>query len=271
MSPAEKIRFGVNGAAGKMGRRVITLIVENPRYMLAGAFEREAHPDLGKDAGFVAGCAKTGVILKMLDTAERSVQVLVDFSSPDGSIASVQAAASMGTPAVICSTGLTPEQEKKLKTAAKKIPIVYAPNMSLGMNVLVYLTEQAARFLGPVYDPEIVEVHHRHKKDAPSGSARALAKAVRAGRGGHLTDVYGREGVPGARTPEQLGVLAVRGGDVVGDHTVHFLGAGERIELTHRASTRDTFAAGALRAGEWVCSAAPGLYGMRDVLGLPGS
>lgn len=269
MSPVDKIRVAVNGAAGKMGRRLVSLVSENPKYALAGAFEREGHPDLGKDAGVVAGCPKIGVLLKTLSATEKSMQVMIDFSSPEGAAASIQIAQAISRPAVICSTGLTPDQEKKIKAATKKIAIVYAPNMSLGLNLLLYLTEQAAKFMGPVYDVEIVEVHHRQKKDAPSGSARAIAESVRRGRGAKLDDVYGRSGVPGARSPGELGLHAVRGGDVVGDHTVHFLGAGERLELTHRASTRDTFAAGALRAAEWVLSAPAGLYGMRDVLGLP--
>lgn len=269
MSSADKIRIAVNGAAGKMGRRLVALISENSRYVLAGAFEREGHPDMGKDAGFVAGCAKTGVVLKTLNASERSPQVFIDFSSADGAIFTAQTAQAMSKPAVICTTGLSADQEKKIKAASKKVALVYAPNMSLGLNVLLYLTEQAVRFMGESYDVEIVEVHHRMKKDAPSGSARAIAEAVRKGRGGKLDDVYGRSGVPGARTPSELGVLAVRGGDVVGDHTVHLLGAGERLELTHRASSRDTFAAGAIRAAEWVLTAPAGLYGMRDVLGLP--
>lgn len=252
-----------------MGRRIVALMAENPRFVLAGAFEREGHPQMGKDAGYVAGCAKTGIVLKTLNTADRSVQVLIDFSSPEGAALTAQAALSLSCPAVICSTGLTPDQEKKIKSAAKKIAVVYAPNMSLGLNLLLYLTEQAARFTGQGYDVEIVEVHHRQKKDAPSGSARALAASVRTGRGGAFEDVYGRSGAPGARKSGELGVLAVRGGDVVGDHTVHFLGAGERLELTHRASSRDTFAAGALRAAVWVLTSEAGLYGMRDVLGLP--
>lgn len=271
MSPAEKIRAAVNGAAGKMGRRLVSLILESPRFTLAGAFEREGHPDLGKDAGVIAGCKKTGIVLKSLDTSERSVQVLIDFSSPDGAAACLQTALSLSRPAVLCSTGLDPDQEKKIKTSAKKIAVVYAPNMSLGLNLLLYLTEQAARFMGPAYDVEIVEVHHRQKKDAPSGSARAISESVRRGSGRKLDEVYGRSGAVGARPQGEMGILAVRGGDVVGDHTVHFLGSGERLELTHRASTRDTFAAGALRAAEWVLTAPAGLYGMRDVLGLPAS
>ncbi len=269
MSPADKIRIAVNGAAGKMGRRLVSLTPEMPRFALAGAFERDGHADMGKDAGGVAGCAKMGILLKTLSAAEKSMQVMIDFSSPEGAAFSIQTAESISRPAVICSTGLTPDQEKKIKAATKKIAVVYAPNMSLGLNLLLHLTEQAAKYLGSVYDVEIVEVHHRQKKDAPSGSARAIAETVRQGRGAKMDDVYGRSGVPGARSPGELGLHAVRGGDVVGDHTVHFLGAGERIELTHRASTRDTFAAGALRAAEWVLTAPAGFYGMRDVLGLP--
>ncbi|OGH61036.1 MAG: 4-hydroxy-tetrahydrodipicolinate reductase [Candidatus Lindowbacteria bacterium RIFCSPLOWO2_12_FULL_62_27] len=269
MSSADKICVGVNGAAGKMGRRLVALIVAGPRFALAGAYERAGHPDLGKDVGVVVGCAKTGVTLKPLDTTDRALQVLIDFSSPEGAVHCVQTAAAACRPAVICSTGISPDLEKKIRAAAKKIAVVYAPNMSLGMNLMVYLAELTSKYLSASYDVEIVEVHHRLKKDAPSGSARALAAAVQSGRGGKLDEVYGRSGVPGERPLSEMGVLAVRGGDVVGDHTVHFLGSGERLELTHRASTRDTFAAGALQAAEWAIRAKPGLYGMRDVLGLP--
>ncbi len=269
MSSAERVRVGVNGAAGKMGRRVVALAAQNDRYELAGAYERDGHPDLGKDAGFVSGCARTGVMIKTISALDRAIQVLIDFSTPDGSAACLLAAQSLGKPAVICTTALDAAHEKKLKTAAKTIPVVYAPNMSLGLNLMVYLTEVASKFLCPAYDAEIVEIHHRLKKDAPSGSARALADAIRRGSGAKLRDLHGREGLVGARQPGELGVLAVRGGDVVGDHTVHFLGLGERVELTHRASSRDTFAAGALRAAEWVLGVPPGVYGMRDVLGLP--
>ncbi len=265
----DKILIAVNGAAGKMGRRILAQIFENPKYVLAAAFERQGHPELGKDAGFLAGARKCGVTLKSLEAADRNVGVIIDFSSPEGSTACLAYAKSARKPAVICTTGLAADHEKSMMTASKKIPIVYAPNMSLGLNVILHFAEAAARWLGPDYDVEIVEVHHRQKKDAPSGSARALADAVRRGRGDKLADVHGRQGVPGARDPQELGVLSVRGGDVVGDHTVHFLGAGERVELTHRATTRDTFALGALRAAEWVISAPPGLYGMHDVLGLP--
>lgn len=269
MSPAGNIRVAVNGAAGKMGRRLVSLISENPKFTLAGAYERDGHPDLGKDAGYISGCAKTGVVLKTLTTADRDLQVIIDFSSPEGAMGALEKAQSFARPAVICTTALTADQEKKIKSAAKKIAVVYAPNMSLGMNVLLYLTEQTAKFLGSAYDIEIVEVHHRLKKDAPSGTARALSDAVKKGRGGKLRDVHGREGIVGARSSDELGVLAVRGGDVVGDHTVHFLASGERLELTHRASARDTFAAGAIRAAEWVLGEPAGIYSMRDVLGLP--
>ncbi|MBI4179065.1 4-hydroxy-tetrahydrodipicolinate reductase [bacterium] len=269
MSSADRVKIGVNGAAGRMGRRVVALISEGSGFALAGAYEKEGHPDLGKDAGFVAGCAKTHVTLRVLTASERDLQVLVDFSSPEGALYAVKAAQDIRRPAVVCATGLTADHEKKIREAAKKIAIVYAPNMSLGMNVLMHLTEQAARFLGKAYDVEIVETHHRQKKDAPSGSARGLAESVRRGSDGNFSEVHGRDGIVGARPPGELGVLSVRGGDVVGDHTVHFLGAGDRIELTHRASSRDAFAAGALRAADWVRTAPPGLYGMRDVLGLP--
>lgn len=269
MSSADPIRVGVCGAAGKMGRRIVALISENPRFALAGAFDKEGHPDMGKDAGILAGCARSHVVIKPLDASDRSIQVLIDFSSPDGALATVKAALAMRKPLVIGTTGFEAEQEKKIKDAAKKIAVVFAPNMSLGMNVLMYLTQEASRFLGKAYDVEIVETHHRQKKDAPSGSAKGLADAVRRGCDLKYTDVHGRDGIVGARKPGELGLLSVRGGDVVGDHTVHFLGAGDRVELTHRASSRDAFAAGALRAAEWAVSASAGLYGMRDVLGLP--
>lgn len=269
MSPADKIRVGVNGAAGRMGRRLVALIVQSAEFTLAGAYEKEGHPQMGKDAGFVAGCDKTHVPIKTLDTAERDLQVLIDFSSPEGALHCVKTGLAIRKPLVVCATGLGADQEKKIRDAAKKIAVVFSPNMSMGMNLLMYLTEQASRFMGNAYDVEIVEAHHRLKKDAPSGSARALADSVRRGCDGKFTEIHGRDGLVGERRPGELGILSVRGGDVVGDHTVYFLGSGERIELTHRASTRDTFAAGALRAAQWVLSAPAGFYGMRDVLGIP--
>ena len=260
MSPADRVCAAVNGAAGKMGRRVVALLAENPRFVLTGAYERDGHPDIGKDSGVSAGCPKSGVPIKALSPSERNFQVLIDFSSPEGAELSVQTAQAVSRPVVVCTTALTPQQEKKMAAAAKKIAIVYAPNMSLGMNLLAYLSEQTAKFLGSAYDMEVVEIHHRLKKDAPSGSAKSLAAALKRGRGGKFTDVHGREGMVGARNASELGVHAIRGGDVVGDHTVHFLGAGERLELVHRASTRDTFAAGAIRAAEWVLGEPAGLY-----------
>ena len=233
-----------------------------------------AAPSLGRDAGERFGRA-TGVIIGSdIDAAVRAADVLIDFTRPEGTLAHAAACARHRKALVAGTTGLTPAQKAELAAHARTIPIVFAPNMSVGVNVLVKLVEMAAARLGPGYDIEIVEMHHKHKVDAPSGTALWLGEAAAAGAGVVFADqaVHAREGVTGERKAGTIGFAALRGGDVVGEHTVVFAGIGERIELTHRATSRQNFAAGALRAARFAAGrlapAAPGLYGMEDVLGL---
>jgi 4-hydroxy-tetrahydrodipicolinate reductase len=196
--------------------------------------------------------------------------VLIEFTAPEPSLAHLREAADRGIAVVLGTTGFSAAQQQEVAALAARVACMQAPNMSLGVTVLTGIVEETARRLGAAFDIEVSETHHRRKKDAPSGTALALARAAATGRGARLEDwaVFGREGLVGERPSEEIGVLALRGGDVVGDHTVHFFGTGERIEITHRAQSRDAFASGALHAAAWVSGRRPGLYSMRDVLGL---
>ena len=261
------IRVGVNGAAGRMGRRIVALVAEQKDLQVVCALERPGHPDLGKDAGLLAGVQELGV--KVGEGIQGSPQVLIDFSVPESTMRRAAEAASRGVGLVIGTTGLSDEQLARIKReVASKVPVLMAPNMSIGMNVLFRVAGQVAAALGEGYDIEIVEMHHRRKKDAPSGTALRLAESICEAVSWSPKDVliYGREGIIGERPGRQIAVLAVRGGDVAGDHTVIFAGEGERIELTHRASNRDVFAHGAIRAARFIAGKPPGLYGMKDVL-----
>jgi 4-hydroxy-tetrahydrodipicolinate reductase len=248
---------------------VIRVIAESPQLELGLATERAGSPAIGQDAGLLAGTSPLGVRVGAADAA-LDADVLVDFTAPDSTARLVARAAEAGIAAVIGTTGLGEPERAAIERAAREIPIVCAANMSLGVNVLFGLLRQAAHALGDDYDIEIVEAHHRQKKDAPSGTALAIADVLAdALKRDPKTDFrHGRVGDVGARTTREIGIHAVRGGDIVGDHTVHFCGIGERIELSHRASSRETFARGALRAAEWLRDRDPGLYDMQDVLGL---
>ena len=268
------VRLAIAGAGGRMGQALIEAALAFPEVILASALDVAGSPALGRDAGERFG-RSTGVLVGS-DVAEalRSADVLIDFTRPDGTVAHLAACVAAGVGAVIGTTGLSDEQRAGLAASAKSVPIVFAPNMSVGVVVLLSLVEQAAANLGPGYDIEIVEMHHRHKVDAPSGTALQLGEAAAAGTGRRLADcaVYAREGHMGARAPGTIGFASVRGGDVVGEHTVVFAGTGERVELSHRATSRQNFAGGALRAAVFVAgkraAGQPGLYDMRDVLGL---
>ncbi len=260
-------RIAVNGAAGRMGRRIISLLTEEPDCTLVCALEQQGHPELGKDAGLVAGVGELGVSIS--ERISQTPQVLLDFSAPEATLARARECAQLGTAMAIGTTGLSADQLDEIRReVASKIPVLVAPNMSVGINLLLKLVGEVARALGQHYDVEIVEVHHRRKKDAPSGTALKLAHTICEALGWDRQDVltYGRQGVVGERPRKQLAVHAVRGGDVVGDHTVIFAGEGERIELTHRASSRDVFARGAIRAAHFLAACKPGLYSMSDVL-----
>jgi 4-hydroxy-tetrahydrodipicolinate reductase len=257
------IRVVVPGAAGKMGRMVIEAIAATPDAALAGATERPGHEALGETIGGVAVTAD-------FDAALTGADVYIDFTAPEAAAPHVVAAAERGAAAVIGTTGLSVEARAAIMHAGARIPIVVAPNFSLGVNLVCGLVEQAARVLGGGFDMEVVEVHHRAKRDAPSGTAIAIAEAMARGRGLDYARArkYARAGDVGPRTDDEIGVVALRGGDVVGDHTAHFLGPGERVEISHRAASRAVFARGAVRAATWVVGQPPGVYSMRDVLGL---
>jgi 4-hydroxy-tetrahydrodipicolinate reductase len=262
------------GAAGRMGRTLVRCLeAELVRGLeLAGAVDIWDCPERGQDAGIVAGCGEMGVKISS-DLAEvgGACDVVIDFSSHQATAGNAQRVAEWRKPLVIGTTGLTPDEKKLIEQAATMIPIVMSPNMSLGVNLLFSLVEQAAAALkGKGYDVEIIERHHRRKKDSPSGTALGLGEAAAKGFAVNLQQVaiHGRHGLLGERPAEQIGFHAIRGGDIVGDHTVLFASEGECIELSHRATSREAFALGALRAAAWVTGRAPGLYTMRDVLTL---
>jgi 4-hydroxy-tetrahydrodipicolinate reductase len=262
----------VTGASGRMGCQIIRQIRSTPGLQLVGATERPGVSD-GADAGVFAGLGPIGIPIRTeLEAvlAASKAQVAIDFTSYEASAAHAEICAERGTALVIGSTGFTPEAKERVAAAARKIPIVLSPNMSVGVNVLFALVRDAAAILGDAYDVEIVEMHHNKKKDAPSGTAVRLAElAARAlGRDPANDVVCERHGMVGERKPKEIGVQTLRGGDVVGEHTVYFAGDGERLELVHRATSREQFARGAVRAASWVAGRPAGLYDMFDVLGL---
>lgn len=264
-------KIAVNGAAGRMGGRIITAIKDTEGLELVGALEMAGHPAVGQDAGLLAGCGALGVaITDSHETALEKAEVLIDFTFPEVSLKNLEICARLGKRIVIGSTGFTPEQRSKVEDFARRIPVVLAPNMSVGVNACFKLLKEAARILGDGFDVEIVELHHNQKKDSPSGTAVRMGEIVAEalGRDYNRCAVYHREGMCGARTKEEIGMQTVRGGDIVGEHTVYFIGMGERIEITHRAMSRDMFARGAVRAAGWIADQQPGLYDMQDILGL---
>jgi 4-hydroxy-tetrahydrodipicolinate reductase len=261
----------VAGAAGRMGSRLVALLQEERDLRLAAALEAPGHPALLKDAGEVAGTARLNVpITADPEGALGQDRILIEFSSPDASLAHLRLIARHGGRAVIGTTGFSPAQRDEVERLATQVPILLSPNMSVAMNVAFRVLAEIARSLGDDYDVEITEVHHRFKKDAPSGTALKMAEVVAQALGRDLTKVavYGRHGLPGERTRKEIGILSLRSGDVVGDHTVSFGALGERLELTHRAHSRDTYARGALRAARFIATAPAGFYSMRDVLDL---
>jgi 4-hydroxy-tetrahydrodipicolinate reductase len=266
----EKLKFIVAGAAGRMGRTLINLIAQDPASQLVGAIEAPAHSALGVDAGEVAGCGRLSVALSS-DYAQLASPdtVTLDFSSAHAALEHLEAAVERGAAIVIGATGFTPEMNRRLHALAPRTRTLVSPNMSVGVNVLLKIAAEVAAAL-PDFDVEITELHHRFKADAPSGTALALGRAVAQARARQPGDkfIFGREGVTGERPQDQVAILALRAGDVVGDHTVLFGGRGERLELIHRSQSRDSFAQGALRAARWLAEQKPGLYSMRDVLGF---
>jgi 4-hydroxy-tetrahydrodipicolinate reductase len=265
------VELVVAGAAGRMGGRLIALAREAGDLRVTGAFERPGHPALGKDAGEIAGAGHLGVPIAA-DPAPllAAGRVLMEFTAPEPTLEHLRLAAARGARAVVGTTGLQPGQVEEIRRLAARVPILLSPNMSVGVNLAFRVLALMARALGDDYDVEITEIHHRMKKDAPSGTAAKMAEVVAEALGRRIEDagVYGRHGLVGERTATEIGIHALRGGDVVGEHTVVFSTAGERLELTHRAHSRDTFAHGALRAARFVATSPPGLYSMHDVLGL---
>ena len=256
-----------------MGRRIIALAAAGNEARVVGAVEIAGSHLVGRDAGEQAGTAPLGVAVDFdfaatVAGAERGA-VAVDFTVPEAAVEHARAAASMGTPIVVGTTGLSRQQRDELEGLSARTPLLLSANMSVGVNVLLGLVSDAVRRLGPGFDIEIVEVHHNQKKDAPSGTALALAEAAAAAAGVEPASALtlARQGMTGARRPGEIGVVALRGGDNVGEHTVLLLGTGERVELSHRASSRDCLAVGAVRAGAWLYGKPPGLYSMKDVLG----
>lgn len=265
------MRLLIPGAAGRMGRMLVRTIAESGDLRLGAAMEHAGHSLLGRDAGEVAEVSPNGVAITAdLATALAAADVVIDFTAPDATVNHLDQYVAAQKPIVIGTTGFSAEQRAAVVRAAERLPILLSANMSLGVNLLAELVAQAARALPAHYDAEIVELHHRLKKDSPSGTAVLLGDALARARETTLDAVakHGREGLVGARPTGEIGMHAVRGGDVVGDHTVYFLGPGERLELSHRASTRQTFALGALAAARWMHQRPAGLYSMKDVLGL---
>jgi len=265
------IRAAVAGVAGRMGTRIAQLIGQAEGLKLSGGFEYPAHPSVERDLSQVIGGSPTGMpvhgsIHDVLDTAD----VIIDFTSATVSLEHLRIASRAGKAMVIGSTGFTGEQLEEARQLAGTVPCVLTPNMSMGVNIVFKVVADVARMLGDDFDVEILEAHHRFKKDAPSGTAVKLAEVVAQALERNLgeTAVYERHGIIGERTPKEIGLQTLRGGDIVGEHTVMFAGLGERIEITHRAHNRDNFARGAVRAAQWVVGKTPRLYDMHHVLGI---
>ncbi len=265
------IRTIVSGACGKMGRRICTLMENDNELELVGAIEAKDSENIGNDIGIVCGIGEKNITVKpdLKDVIEEG-EVLIDFSTPKSTLYNVRIVAENKKAAVIGTTGFSDTELEEIKKLSVRIPIMLAPNMSLGVNILFKLVKDVTKILGDDYDIEIVEMHHRFKKDAPSGTALKLAEYAAEGLDENLENiaVYGRHGLVGERKKKEIGIMSLRGGDVVGDHTVVFAGLGERLELTHKAASRDTFALGALKAAKWVIDKVPGFYSMQNVLNI---
>ena len=267
----QTINVGVIGAGGRMGRMLIEAVQDNPQTTLNAAIERQGSSLVGADAGEVAAIGRLEVqIVDDLKAVINDIDVLIDFSLPDATEQNMQICAANKVAMVIGTTGFNEQQEQVLKEASKQIAIVYAGNYSTGANLSLKLLAMAAKAFGNDADVEVIEAHHKHKIDAPSGTAYMMAEAVAEARGQNLKDVaiYGREGQTGEREAGSIGIHAIRGGEIIGDHTVMFIADGEVVEITHRARARMTFAAGAVRAATWVIKQEVGQYNMQDVLGL---
>ena len=269
-TPSALMRVAVAGASGRMGRMLIEAIRESGDCVLAGALDVSASPGIGADATAFLGHTSGVEVTSSLDVGRSGADVLIDFTRPEGTLAHLKACVEHGVKAVIGTTGFSDEQKTEIAAYAERIAIVMAPNMSVGVNVTLKLLDMAARALSTGYDIEVIEAHHRHKVDAPSGTALKMGEVLANALGRDLKDcaVYAREGVTGERDPSSIGFATIRGGDIVGDHTVLFAGTGERIEITHKSSSRATYAQGSLRAVRFLHGKDKGLFDMFDVLGL---
>jgi 4-hydroxy-tetrahydrodipicolinate reductase len=264
------LNIAVAGAGGRMGRMLIEAVLASGDCRLSGALDQPGSAALGQDAGAFAG-RETGVaITANLHAGLAGAQVLIDFTRPAGTLAHLAACRELGVRAVVGTTGFTAEEKAQIAAHAQQLATVFAANMSVGVNVMLQLLRQAVLALGPGYDIEVVEAHHRHKVDAPSGTALAMGEVLARARGTSLDEggVFARHGHTGERVAGSIGFATVRGGDIVGEHTVLFCGTGERIEIAHKSSSRANYADGSLRAARFLAGRAPGLYGMDDVLGL---
>ena len=265
-----RLRIAIAGASGRMGRMLIEAVLAAPDCLLAGALDIADSPALGQDAGAFAGRSTGVTITSDLRQGLAQAQLLIDFTRPEGTLAHLAVCRALGVKAVIGTTGFTPAQKAEITDHAGQIALILAPNMSVGVNVMLKLLDQAARALNTGYDIEVIEAHHRHKVDAPSGTALQIGEVLAHALGRDLKDcaVYARHGVTGERDPSSIGFATIRGGDIVGDHTVLFAGTGERIEISHKSSSRATYAQGSLRAARFLASRDRGLFDMNDVLGL---
>ena len=265
------IKVSVMGAAGRMGQRIIHFLSQDENLEIVGAGEIGRHPSLGTDAGILAGIGEISVpVSDDIEVTSSDADVIVDFTSPEATLKNAAYASEHGKCMVIGTTGFTAEESKKLDKLSGGFPCVIAPNMSIGVNVMFEMTRLLACALGEDYDVEIIEAHHKHKLDSPSGTALGLGKAAAEGLGRDLGKVarFERHGKIGERKQDEIGIQTVRGGDIIGEHTVMFIGEGERLEITHRAQSRDNFAKGAVRAVNWIYGKPPGAYTMKDVLSL---
>jgi 4-hydroxy-tetrahydrodipicolinate reductase len=263
-------KIGINGIGGKMGKAILNVLLERG-HVLGAAFENDTYPDIGKDAGLLIARASLNVKINSINKNDlKSADGIIDFTSPRATLKLLDLVKELKKPIVIGTTGFTDEEKKKIQEASEIVPVLFSPNMSLGVNLLFKLTEMATKVLAADFDIEVFEAHHRMKVDAPSGTAKKLLEIIKSAVPvlNKSPLVYDRSTKTEKRTDKEIGVQVMRGGDIVGEHTVYFAGIGERIELTHRATSRDTFARGAVAALEFLLSKKPGLYDMNDVLGL---
>lgn len=265
------VKVLVVGAAGRMGKTIISCLNDTAGVQIGGGTETVGNPMIGKDIGEVAGIGAKGIpIYDSLEKALPACDVMIDFSSPESSLESLRLAVKLGKAVVVGTTGFSPAQNEEIRRLCQNVRCVMAPNMSIGVNVLFKVVHDMAKTLGDAYDIEIVEAHHKFKKDAPSGTAVRISEIVASALDRKLTEVgiYGRKGITQGRPPKEIGIHTLRAGDIIGEHHVLFGGMGETLEISHRAQSRETFARGSIRAAQWVVGQPSGLYDMQDVLGL---